>query len=144
MKIRKGRKSDFQKLWKILTKAPELQSDPKGETYDKYWLNDVLNSTRDNLVLIVEDKDKFVGFAIVHYLKGVKQSIINDIFVIEEYRKKGVASKLIEECEKDAKKQGFEYVTGLVRTNNKKMQKLQEKLGYKKGNKFYFYEKVIA
>lgn len=141
MKIRKAKKTDFRALWKILTNTPELQSDSEGDTYDQKWLKEVLSSPKENLTLIAEENKKFIGFAIVHYLISVKQSIVNDLFVVKEYRGKGIASKLMKECEKDAKKKKFRYITGFVRTNNKKMQKLKEKLGYKKGNSFYFYEK---
>jgi ribosomal protein S18 acetylase RimI-like enzyme len=141
LKIRRANKSDFSTLWKVLTTTPELQSDSDGDTYDKGWLKSVLSTPKENLVLIAEDNKKLVGFAIVHYLRSVKQSIVNDLFVVEECRNKGIASMLMKECEKDAWKNNFKYITGLVRTNNKKMQKLKEKLGYKKGNSLYFYEK---
>ena len=143
MKFRIAKRSDFNLLWNILTTTPELQSDSEGDTYDKAWLKEVLSTPKENLVLIAEEKDGFIGFGIVHYLKSVKQSLINDLFIVKEYRKKGIASKFMKEFEKDAKKKGFRYVTGFVRTNNKKMQKLKEKLGYKKGNSFYFFEKKI-
>ena len=141
IKIRKAKTSDFQLLWKVLNETPELQSDSDGDTYDKMWLKEVLSSSKENLVLIGEENKKFIGFAIVHYLRSVKQSLINDLFVVKEYRKKGIASMIMRECEKDAQEKGFRYITGFVRTTNKKMQKLKEKLGYKKGNSFYFYEK---
>ena len=126
MEIRKGKASDFQVLWRILKDTPELQSDPEGDTYDKKWLKEILSSPKENLILIAENNEKFIGFAIVHYLKSVKQSLVNDLFVIKEYRKQGIASKLMKACEKDAKQKHFRYITGFVRTNNKKMQKLKE------------------
>ena len=143
MKFRISKKTDFDFLWKVLTTTPELQSNSDGNTYDKKWLKEVLNTPKDNLVLIADENGEFIGFGIVHYLKSVKQLLVNDLYIVKDYRKRGMASKFMKEFEKDARKKKFRYLTGFVRTNNKKMQNLKEKLGYKKGNSFYFYEKRL-
>ena len=87
MKFRIAKRSDFNLLWNILTTTPELQSDSEGDTYDKAWLKEVLSTPKENLVLIAEEKDGFIGFGIDHYLKSVKQSLINDLFIVKEYIK---------------------------------------------------------
>jgi ribosomal protein S18 acetylase RimI-like enzyme len=143
VKIRKGKMKDFDVLWRILEKTPELQGDPDGD-YDEDWVKDVLkNVKKDNLVLIAEIEGEFAGLVIAHYLKSVKQTLINDVFIAKKYRRKGIARKLMKECEKDARKKGNKCLTGLVLIDNKKTQNLMKKMNYKKGNKFYFYEKDL-
>ncbi len=141
MKIRKAKETDFNILWKILTETPELQSNATGDTYDKDWLKAVIKYDKDNLVLIAENGSEVQGFLIAHHIPSVKQTILNDIFVFQKFRGEGIATKLVEECEKQAKKMRFKYITQIVKIDNKKMQKFNEKIGYKKGNAFYFYEK---
>jgi ribosomal protein S18 acetylase RimI-like enzyme len=141
--FRKANVRDFDFLWTVLSNTPELQSDSSGNTYDKEGLRRVIKNRKENLVLIVKDKGRLIGFLIVHYLKSVKQSIVNDLFIHKDYRRRGIAKNLMKMCEQDARKKNFKYITGLVRTNNKKMQNLKQKLGFKKGNCFYFYEKRI-
>ncbi len=143
MKIRIAKEADFQILWKILTETPELQSDATGNTYDKDWLKAVIKYDKENLVLIAEENNVVQGFLIAHHFSTVKQTILNDIFVFPKFRGEGIATKLVEECEKQAKKMKFKYITQIVRIDNKKMQKFNEKIEYKKGNAFYFYEKRL-
>jgi RimJ/RimL family protein N-acetyltransferase len=50
---------------------------------------------------------------------------------------------LIEHLEDICKSNKLKHINALVKTNNKKMQNLNKKLGFKKGDTFYFYEKYI-
>jgi GNAT superfamily N-acetyltransferase len=143
MKIRKGSKSDWKDLLKILLDTSELQAGDGVGVYDKNWIKDVLTKSEDNFVLIVEEEGKIEGFILAHYLKSVKQVILNDMYVSPNYRKKGIAIKLISEMEKIARKKKAKNITGLVQISNKKMQHLFGKLNYKKGEALYFYEKVL-
>jgi len=144
MKIRRGKASDLERLYHLLNKTPELAVGEKVKiTYDREWVRNVLSKNRTNLVLIVEENKKIIAFLISHYLLDVKQAILNDIYVKPNYRKKGLASKLFNTYQNIIKKLGINLIIALVLTNNRKIQKFNEKYGFKKGNKFYFYYKKI-
>ena len=143
MKIRKGKVSDAKALLKILTSTNELQAGEDVGVYDLIWMKNVLSKQKDNFSFILEDKGKIAGFIIAHYLRSVGQVIINDTYVNPIYRRRGLASRLTLEIEKFARKKKVKNITSLIQTSNKKMQHLKEKLGYKRGEALYFYEKLL-
>ena len=71
--------------------------------------------------------EKIVGFVIFDII--YEKCEIIDIYVKEEYRKKGIAMSLINEIEKDY---AVENITLEVREDNIPAIKLYEKLGFKK------------
>lgn len=141
MKIRKATLKDAGEILTILNKAPELQIAEKVETYDKDWIKGVLMHPNENLVIIAEDETKIMGLLIAHYLRSVKQSILNDLYIHKDHRRKGIASQLIREYEKILKKQRIRIQTALILPRNIEMQKFIEKNQYRRGHLFYFYEK---
>lgn len=66
--------------------------------------------------LVAEIKGKIVGFGLVYLdvtKNGKKKSHIpklSDLYVVEEYRRKGVATALIEARESFAKQYGYSYI----------------------------------
>jgi len=143
IKIREGKISDWEELLVLLNSSPELQSTPEGETYNKGFVKATLKDKKRNVVLIVESEKKIVGFLTAEIWKDKKYSFLTDILIKKRYRKKGIASKLFKEYEKICKKDNLQTIIGLVLVNNKKMQRLVEKSNYKKGNKFYLYQKKL-
>ena len=135
MKIRKGKISDLNELFNLLDSTPELQAHEEGGTYTKKWVKAVLTSKKRNLVLIAEENGKIAGFIIAHYLTDVEESILSDIYVKADYRRKGIATKLLREYERISKKNNIKDVTELVLVTNKKMQQFTEKHGYRKDRK---------
>jgi len=65
------------------------------------------------------------------------------IFVKKKYRGRGVSSLLQNEYEKICRKLKVQKIVLLTLLSNKKMQKILKKSGYKKGSKFYLYEKKL-
>lgn len=143
IKIREGRISDLNELMKILNEAPELEGGIGEETYTEDWIKDTLKNKDRNIVLIAEINGKLAGLLIAEIWKDKRNSFLVDLFVVSEYRKQGVAAKIIREYEKICKKLGINVIVMLVLTTNNNMQKFIEEKGYKQGNKFYFYEKKL-
>lgn len=143
MRFRKGKLADLKELLLLLNKTPQLQTSKEGQTYTKEYVWGTLNDKKRNLVLIAEDKKKIIGFLTAEIWKDKKYSYFCDLFVKEGYRKKGIASKLIEQYETYCKKLGIKNFLGQVLTTNKNMQKFIEKRKYKRGNTFYWYERRI-
>ena len=141
MKIRKGKLSDLQEVYKTLNKTLELQGGTGGETYSKEWVKTALTDKERELFLIAEEKNKIIGLLSAELWKNKKYSFFLDIFVEPEYRKKGVASALLKEYEEICKDIGIKKFIALVLITNKRMQNFIEKRNYKRGDKFYFYEK---
>lgn len=143
IKIRRGRHNDFKELFKILNETPELQTDEKGKSYSKEWIMDSLTDKKRNLVIIAERNKKLIGLLVAELWEKKKSSFLVNIFVKKDYRGRGIATILIKKYEKICRKYKIIHILGLVLITNKKMQKFMGKYNYKKGNKFYVYEKKL-
>ncbi|MBH5320349.1 GNAT family N-acetyltransferase [Paenibacillus sp. GSMTC-2017] len=65
--------------------------------------------------------------------------VLNDLYVVEEYRKHGVAKKLLEEVKGFAILTGAKGIALSTAPDNKKAQSLYEQLGYVKDDEYYQY-----
>lgn len=144
MKIRRARLSDASYIYRALNHTPELRDyDGDDEEYPKYWVNGAINDKKGNLVLVAEEDKKFMGFTIVHLLRGVLDALRHSLYVFPSYRNKGIASALSKASESYLREHGYKWSVGFVNTSNKKMQKFMAKNDYNSGNKFYVYWKVL-
>jgi ribosomal protein S18 acetylase RimI-like enzyme len=141
MIIRKGKLSDSDELLKLLNATPELQPSWEGTLYTRNWVRATLGGKKEDLVLIAEENGKIAGFLMAEMWGKKNHSFLDDLFVRAEYRKKKIATKLMDEYERICKKEKLKNIMLLTLTTNRRMQKFIEKRGYKKGNKFYIYEK---
>jgi len=143
VKIRRGKLSDLKELMKFLNDAPELSSGSAEETYSKSYVKACLQDKNRDLVLIAEDRKKIIGFLMAELWQKKKNSFFLDLFVVPEFRERGIANRLREEYENILKKLKIDHISCLVLLTNKKMQKHVEKRGFKRGHKFYYYEKEL-
>lgn len=141
--IRRGELSDLRILMKFLNETPELQADKEGETYSEDWVKACITDKERDLVLIAEKEEETAGFLIAELWTKKKQSFLSDIYVKEEFRRKGIASKLEKEYEKIIKEMGIKTIITLTLTDNSKMHHFFNKNNYKKGHTFYLYEKEL-
>jgi GNAT superfamily N-acetyltransferase len=97
----------------------------------------------DSTVLIARDHDLIVGFTQLYpSFSSVSMKpiwILNDLFVEEAYRKKGVAKLLISAAENFARETGAVRIILATQITNIAAQSLYESLGYIKDQDFYHY-----
>ncbi|AFY99611.1 GNAT family N-acetyltransferase [Calothrix sp. PCC 6303] len=97
----------------------------------------------DSTVLVAFDNDLIVGFTQLYpSCSSVSMKpvwILNDLFVEEAHRKKGVAKSLIRAAENFARKTGAIRIILATQTSNTAAQSLYESLGYIKDRDFYHY-----
>ncbi len=92
----------------------------------KYYQKFIKNKTNDLLVAYIEDN--LLGFLSLEYNKEQKSTWINDVFVIKNSRKRGVAKKLVQEAIKKWKNKSKSIVL-LTSDNNRP---IFEKMGFEK------------
>ena len=146
IKIRKATDKDIPQIKKCLIDSwvdhaihvPELLDEErmKKSNIEKYY-SKALNSPKTSFVIVAELDGKFAGFQradiqkIPDFFKSNKIIYLDDAYVLPEFRRKGIATVLIKEIEKIAKKNKIKRLQGRVYTYNKSTQKLLTKLGYK-------------
>lgn len=89
--------------------------------------------------------DELIGFCLTHYHSSAKKIHLENIFVVEEYRKQGVAQRLLMEVmllysDKTSKAR----FVGLVETNNHQSIQLLNKNSFTKGHPMYWMQSNIT
>lgn len=124
MIIREATKEDFEQVYEI-EKTCFIDPYPREQLVYEFEENPL------NKILVVEDKGKIVGFN--DYMITFNSATIIQIAVIEEYRKRGIATKLLKEMENTFPKDLediVENVTLEVRQSNVATVNLYKKNGY--------------
>lgn len=111
---------------------------------------EILKSKREETFLCKDDKGNYAGFINVslrhEHVQGATSSpvgYIEGIFVKDQYRKKGIAKKLIDAGEKWAKNKGCKEIGSDTELHNKTSQAFHKKLGFKEdGTLIHFIKKI--
>lgn len=116
-------------------------SDPEGAAAFLFRLME----HRESVIFVARDEEtgKAAGFAqlypIFSSLSMQRSLILNDLYVLEEYRNFGIGKQLLEAVSEygiASKAKGIALETGV---GNKGAQKLYEQLGYTRDDEFYHY-----
>lgn len=105
---------------------------------------------QESVIYIYYDNNIAVGFTQLYptysSARMVKNWILNDLFVLEEYRKTGVATQLINKVIEFAKSNDANFVQLETQVDNFVAQKLYQHLGFKlqePDKEFLLYKKFI-
>lgn len=144
MNIRRATKDDFEALKeiKLLSKQEELKYsesirpiDENKEDYFRYLKKDLKYINRG--LFIAEDDGKIVGMILAQYYdplpisKYKRKGYISNLFIMQDYRGKGLGVKLIETAEGWLKRNKTEHITLEIHKDNKAALSLYRKVGYK-------------
>jgi GNAT superfamily N-acetyltransferase len=141
--IRKGRKADakdFMGLVLALAKFEHL--DPPSDAGRRRLVEDVFEKRRINLFVAAEGR-RLLGYALYFYTYSsflAKPSLyLEDLFVVEEHRKRGVGFGLFKRCVDEAVAKGCGRMEWAVLTWNDKALRFYEKLGARRLSEWYVY-----
>ena len=116
-----------------------------AEAAKQFLLERITN--RESVVFIAIDAGQTAGFTQLYpSFSSVSMRqiwILNDLFVLNDHRRKGIAHALINKAIEYCKKTGRKRVVLSTAYDNFNAQKLYEKMGFSRSN-FYNYELEIA
>ncbi|MBI3481318.1 MAG: GNAT family N-acetyltransferase [Nitrosomonadales bacterium] len=102
----------------------------------------------ESVLFIAYEGDSTIGFAQLYpsfsSASLARTFILNDLFVAEQARRKGVASKLMSAAVGHAESLGAVRVTLSTATTNETAQALYRSAGWKRDDQFYVYHYSIA
>jgi len=138
MIIRKAAKQDFKEyvaLRKESIKEHSKLLKEKLMILTKSQINKELKElfSKRNVFLIAEEDKKIAGYLIGTLFKEPWQRMgyVDDLFILKNFRKRGIAKLLVKEFIKIVKKEGLEKCSlGLI-AKNKKALSLYSSLGFK-------------
>lgn len=138
MRIRKAKKEDFSGYLKLKREEEKDYSKITGKKInylkDSLLKKEFLEILRDKkiLLLVIEENKKLIGYMHATFFKNIyrKGGYVGDIFVLKEFRRKGIATKLINKFIKVLKNRGYKMISLSVSIKNKKAVRLYKKLGF--------------
>ncbi len=141
--IRKGRKADANEFIRLVLALADFESlDPPSDAGRKRLVEDVFKKNRINLFVAAEGK-RLLGYALYFYTYSsflAKPSLyLEDLFVLEGQRKRGVGFALFKRCVHEAVARGCGRMEWAVLTWNEKALRFYEKLGAKRQSDWYTY-----
>ena len=118
-------------------KIAELEKICFSTPWSESGLNEEIDNPQSHFIVAVEDQ-KILGYIGVQEIVG--EAYITNIAVFPEYRRQGVARKLLEKAIDDAKQRECMFITLEVRKSNSNAIALYDKLDFKNvGERKNFY-----
>ncbi len=145
VKIRIARKDEVGELQNLNDKAfidnpkydEDFDSNWSHSKYAKEYFTELLNNNR-SVCMIVEDGSTSIGYAAVApkpiLYRHSRYCEIQNIGIIPEYRKRGIGKKLMPECFKWARSQGYQKIYLNSFFNNKNAIEFYKKNGFSEIN----------
>ncbi len=126
----------------MLSLAEFEKLDPPSPAGQRRLVQDVFRKKRIRLFVAAEG-EKLVGYALYFFTYSsflARPSLyLEDLFVLEEYRKSGVGMALFQRCVREAVSKGCGRMEWAVLTWNEKAINFYEKLGAKRLSDWYVY-----
>ncbi|WP_099303171.1 GNAT family N-acetyltransferase [Bacillus sp. Marseille-P3800] len=102
----------------------------------------------DSIIFVMKEGDTYLGFTQLYptfsSISMKKAWILNDLYVHEEARGKGVAESLLNRAKAFALETEAVSIALSTAPDNLPAQRLYEKLGYERDEQFYHYELNLA
>lgn len=141
--VRRGRKADSKQfIGLVLALAKFEHLKPPSVAGRRRLAYDAFRNKRINLLVAAEAK-KLVGYALYFYTYSsftAKPSLyLEDLFVLEQYRKRGVGFALFRRCVDEAISKGCGRMEWSVLTWNEKALQFYERLGARRMSEWYVY-----
>jgi ribosomal protein S18 acetylase RimI-like enzyme len=97
----------------------------------------------DSAIFIASEQDEMLGFAQLYpsfsSIAMQRVWILNDLYVKEEHRRKGIATRLMDAVEVYAKESGAVRITLVTQIDNQIAQQLYESRGFIRDPEYYHY-----
>lgn len=139
--IRKAKLKDVNAILRLLNSAEELKQ-IKDYVYPREYVTVFLKNP-NNFIFVYEDNKKILGVICGEIWKDRGSVYISNIVVNNKNREKGIAAKLYHYLENYCKKNKIKLINAFAKVNNKRIHKFNEKMGFKKGEAFYYFEKKL-
>jgi len=141
--VRKGRRTDAKQFIRLVCDLANFEHlDPPSKEGRLRLIEDIFGKKKVNL-LVAADGRRLVGYALYFYTYSsfvAKPTLyLEDLYVLDEYRKHGIGFSLFRKCVEIALEAGCGRMEWAVLTWNTKALKFYEKLGARRMSDWYVY-----
>ena len=109
----------------------------------KELVEEIISIVGDDIAFVATDNDKVVGHAFFHTRPIFRYGYLESLVVLKEYRRKGIATKLLEKVEEYTKENGMTHLEFIC--SNKRKEEAHQfyiKHNYNDNDKAYFQKKL--
>jgi GNAT superfamily N-acetyltransferase len=143
VEIRKARRSDLKQFVSLVGDLARFERlEPPSAAGRKRLADDIFRKKRINLFVAAEGEG-LVGYALYFYTYSsflAKPTLyLEDLFVLKEYRKRGIGFALFRKCVEEAMINGCGRMEWAVLTWNQKALEFYERLGARRMSDWYVY-----
>ena len=143
------RKAQIQDIPSLLVMNEALQdiAAPNGPAATVEWMTESLENNKNEIVLVAIHNGKAIGFACglmyrsVCYSDGL-QGELTELYVCSEYRKKGVATNLVEQVEREFARNNVHDIIIKTGIENKAAQRVYESCGYEDYEEVVYHKEI--
>jgi len=144
MLVKQCRLEDLPKLSLIFDEYRiHFEQEPNLEAATNFLKERIENNQAVIFVAVDEESKDIMGFTLLYpmysSLKVKSTWTLNDMYITENYRKFGVATRLLDHVKTFGAETGAQWVTLKTGTENLKAQALYEKFGFKKDEGHFYY-----
>ena len=148
LKIRKATRSDFEDIFKLICELAEYEKlPPPDKNARKRLFRDAFSKKPLYKILIAENKKVIIGYAFYYFtyssFLASKTLYLEDIYVVPEFRFKGIGKLFLNKLTDIAKKKQCGRMEWCVLNWNKPAIRFYEKLGAKPLNEWTYYRLTL-
>ncbi|MFS0647528.1 N-acetyltransferase family protein [Siminovitchia sp. 179-K 8D1 HS] len=143
IKVRPAEQKDKDPLTALMYEyIVDFYQRPKPPIEKVQHIFHLLLEKEEGIQFVSENEGNLLGFATLYFTysttKADQITVMNDLYVIEEARGKGVAQKLFKACEHYTKNNGYAHMSWITATDNDRAQRFYEKMGGVRGDWFHY------
>lgn len=142
LKVRDMRMKDVHAAHLIGRGARELYASEGGGWYPETALREWLRHRRGDILLVCEADGEVVGFCFTYVLYR-KWALMDSMAVRKDRRRSGAATAMMGETARRMERLGVVYAQGYVNVGNRAMLALMGKLGFRRGSRFYSFDRLF-
>lgn len=140
IEIRKATQDDVSTIWELGSNINEFET---ANDIVLFWPESILENCIDKtdvMILVAEEESKMIGFYIININLSFKKAELENIYVIDEYRRKGIGKALLERSLEELSKLGIENVCAM----SDDAVDFLVRNGFTKGNQFYWMDLALS
>ena len=142
IKIRRAKEKEAVKICALGRKTKDLAASEKAKFHRKKDIEEWIKKPKDNIVLVVFDGRKFIGFLLAKIMSS-QWSVIDSVVLDQSYRGQGIGTLILDKLFNILEKKRIYYAQAFVGTENIKGRKFWQEQRFKQGKKFIWVEKNL-
>ena len=135
--IKKLEEKEIEEVYRMGVQVPQFSVDDRAS--HTFWQKDNLRMfAEQGFSVVIHDEEKIVGFLLAAYQPVTNKLTWENMYLLQEYRRRGLAQQCFQISWKLAQEAGARVAEGLVELNNIPSQNMLKRLGFENAGKYHW------